>query len=59
MPLNARPCFEPVRKGYFTVQGFESVYEKAELDLDGQVGYVLHGMGEFGGNLGFGEQTAF
>ena len=28
--------FEPVRDGGFTAQGFESVYEKAELDLDGQ-----------------------
>ena len=28
--------FEPVRDSGFTAQGFESVYEKAELDLDGQ-----------------------
>ena len=28
--------FEPVRKGYFTAQGFAGIYKKADFDLGGQ-----------------------
>ena len=47
--LNQLSCFEPVRNGGFTAQGFVSFYKKNGFDLGGQQVMCFMELAGFGG----------